>query len=773
MIKLKSVFFTLLFTLFACVQAWAVESYRKVTTLDDLVDGANCIMVTKLQSAAYAPGTLNNSVFASVEITFESDIAIIDQNSEVTVFTLQKTNDGYAFMNNGQYLYSPENKKVGFREEETSWQVTAQSGGFAISPSAGYLQYNASKPRFTVYTSDQTPAYLYVKSDEYSSIMPPVISGTTPFKHSTTVSISAKAGETIYYTLDGTEPTTSSAVYTAPFELVESTQVKAIAQNGEQTSVVANKQFEALPLFMVSPDLDPETYYGQRKVYFTLKNGTEPYDIEYTIATDNSTNTYTPEGVYDNAFSVIIGKTATVTVSATDAEGETFTGSFAYTILPYEDAKAYQLVKDLSALTANSRIIFAAEKNGAIYVMGTENFNDRFLAVRANVEEGAVVPPRIILNNGKFKEFVVRHNEDGTYSFSSMVEGEYLQPKGKNTIALGPMSERAHAVITFNSEKADISFENSEYNLLRFNYNHNANWLFSCYNSSFVDGLPVYIYAKADLPVSNGAVTIAADRSWATINGAYKGAKVVDISEPVGVDTIIFNRTFTEGAFSTIMLPFEIAVSSVSGGKFFGFTEMTNENGKWTAGASEIGQSGTLAANTPYLVKPMATSITFKGPVMLSTIAGGSGKTVRDDWEFQGTYEKLVFGDVKEANPQNTYYGFVARDTTLDGKEFSAGQFVKAGPRAYIYPMRAYLVHNGVGGSQKNAGGFGEFGTLPETIDLKIMDENGVVTETATLNTRTGEIKRDRWYDLQGRLLNGKPAEKGKYLHNGRVEVVK
>jgi hypothetical protein len=38
-----------------------------------------------------------------------------------------------------------------------------------------------------------------------------------------------------------------------------------------------------------------------------------------------------------------------------------------------------------------------------------------------------------------------------------------------------------------------------------------------------------------------------------------------------------------------------------------------------------------------------------------------------------------------------------------------------------------------------------------------------------------GSIGRhaDRWFDLQGRKLNGKPTDKGKYLHNGRVEVVR
>ena len=53
------------------------------------------------------------------------------------------------------------------------------------------------------------------------------------------------------------------------------------------------------------------------------------------------------------------------------------------------------------------------------------------------------------------------------------------------------------------------------------------------------------------------------------------------------------------------------------------------------------------------------------------------------------------------------------------------------------------------------------------------MDEQRKVTEVATFNTVTGEITLDRWFDLQGRQLKGKPSIKGKYLHNGKVEVVK
>mgnify|MGYP003295560034 FL=1 len=71
----------------------------------------------------------------------------------------------------------------------------------------------------------------------------PTIEGEANFAEKTTVTITAAEGAKIYYTLDGTEPTNASTEYTAPFELTETTTVKAIAYEGEKKSIVMSSVF--------------------------------------------------------------------------------------------------------------------------------------------------------------------------------------------------------------------------------------------------------------------------------------------------------------------------------------------------------------------------------------------------------------------------------------------------------------------------------------------------------------------------------------------------
>jgi predicted histone-like DNA-binding protein len=71
----------------------------------------------------------------------------------------------------------------------------------------------------------------------------PTISGKTSFSDSTTVSLSGPDGADIYYTLDGSTPTSESTMYSEEFGLSETTTVKAVAIKDGQSSQVVSKTF--------------------------------------------------------------------------------------------------------------------------------------------------------------------------------------------------------------------------------------------------------------------------------------------------------------------------------------------------------------------------------------------------------------------------------------------------------------------------------------------------------------------------------------------------
>lgn len=76
----------------------------------------------------------------------------------------------------------------------------------------------------------------------------PIISSSqNPFIKNTQISMHAANESSIYYTLDGSFPTLESKVYNAPFNIEQSTIVRAIAINGGKASKTSNAKIHQLP----------------------------------------------------------------------------------------------------------------------------------------------------------------------------------------------------------------------------------------------------------------------------------------------------------------------------------------------------------------------------------------------------------------------------------------------------------------------------------------------------------------------------------------------
>ncbi len=284
--------------------------------------------------------------------------------------------------------------------------------------------------------------------------------------------------------------------------------------------------------------------------------------------------------------------------------------------------------------------------------------------------------------------------------------------------------------------------------------------------------LPYYNYSETQY----GAVTVVKTEEGTTahINGNFREKVETVIDNDIQVDAVKFNREFSlhsddTPVYSTIMLPFSIKAGNVDGATFYQLTGFEKVDGKWkTAVVTPIDDNDNLTANTPYLLEASQPTLSFnQAQFNLNTTTGPESHSVTfGNWKFRGTYRYIEYADSLQLIGRA--YGFAGQNN--DG--IKIGEFVKVGSGAWTMPMRAYLVYNEGNSSPKSAIGKASF-ELPETMDVVIVNSEGKSIGGGTLNTVTGEIRMDRWFDLQGRKLNGKPTTKGTYYHNGKRVIIK
>ena len=192
--------------------------------------------------------------------------------------------------------------------------VTATETVEAIATATGYSTSAAAKSVYTITPPAATPTFS-------------PIAGT--YATSQTVTISdATAGTTIYYTTNGTTPTTSSTVYSAPITVGATETVNAIAiATGYSSSAVGSAAYTITPT-AATPTFSPTagTYTAAQSV--TISDATAGATIYYTT---NGTTPTTSSSVYSGPITVSSTETVSA-IAAASGYSTSAVGSAAYTI---------------------------------------------------------------------------------------------------------------------------------------------------------------------------------------------------------------------------------------------------------------------------------------------------------------------------------------------------------------------------------------------------------------------------------------------------------
>ena len=305
---------------------------------------------------------------------------------------------------------------------------------------------------------------------------------------------------------------------------------------------------------------------------------------------------------------------------------------------------------------------------------------------------------------------------------------------------------------------------------------------------------------------SIAAITITEDdngKLHAIIDGDYDGTDVISVGEKMNVNDVVLERVFNTSGFSTIMLPFEIKGSKVTGVKqFLKFNGVSaNAQGKkevhmkraWcdydvvskdidnmniseeqkkkakTACKNVSGTDIVLSAYMPYILQMNGTSISFDGAVTLEK-SKNPADTLVGKWLFRGTLtpKKWTYGDIE----WDRAYGYTG--TAKDG--INIGDFVKAGNGTSIGVLHSYLLYSPESNASKVRGlsmaiENRSLDSLQTNMDVVIDDDDlGEQNRTVigVLNTQTGEFRdlrlEKRTFDLKGRFVGTGRKAMGVYI---------
>ena len=201
-------------------------------------------------------------------------------------------------------------------------------------------------------------------------------------------------------------------------------------------------------------------------------------------------------------------------------------------------------------------------------------------------------------------------------------------------------------------------------------------------------------------------------------------------------------RTLNKGKWNTLCLPFSLSSAQIT--NVFGAGTLVKTLSSYTNNGTTVTISFTTAnsieAGKPYIVMPtidITNPVSFTGVTIDETI----NNVTDGDATFKGNYAPV--------------------DLTADDKKklfLASNMLYYPTGSVTVKPFRAY---------------FELTDPVPTASGApNLVIDFGETTGVGELRTENRRIENS-FYDLQGRRLNGKPTQKGIYIHHGKKEVLK
>ena len=238
-------------------QSSSGEEFALITKAADFVEGDYIIV--------YSNGAMNTTVSSNrlqyTAVTPTNDVITTDDAT--IIWHIAPSGNYYTIYNAGENKYAAATSSnnqaqllTSGTDDKSLWSVpTGTTFDFQNKSNSRYLRRNGTYGFACYATGTGGALSLYKRTGEAPiTVAAPTISGTTPFDGSTTVTITAETGASIYYTLDGTTPTASSTIYSAPFTLTATKTVKAVAVKNNISSSVTTKEFVRTPPYYEPAD---------------------------------------------------------------------------------------------------------------------------------------------------------------------------------------------------------------------------------------------------------------------------------------------------------------------------------------------------------------------------------------------------------------------------------------------------------------------------------------------------------------------------------------